>query len=73
MALFKLNESIETVAHNAIGNFLMGDHTLGTKKWISSIDPRLIPNGIRDKHDQEYFRKYYRITPAVESLSLIHI
>lgn len=51
MALFKLNESIETVAHNAIGNFLMGDHTLGTKKWISSIDPRLIPNGIRDKHD----------------------
>lgn len=67
MPLFKLNESIETVAHNAIGNFLMGDHTLGTKKWISSIDPRLIPNGIRDKHDQEYFRKYYRITPAVES------
>jgi len=32
MALFKLNESIETVAHSAIGNFLMGDHTLGTKK-----------------------------------------
>ena len=29
MPLFKLNESIETVAHNAIGNFLMGDHTLG--------------------------------------------
>lgn len=28
MALFKLNESIETVAHNAIGNFLMGDQPL---------------------------------------------
>lgn len=25
MPLFKLNESIETVAHNAIGNFLMGE------------------------------------------------
>ena len=67
MPLFKLNEGLETVAHNAIGNFLMGDHTLGTKKWISAIDPRLIPGGFRDRHDQEYFRKYYRITPAVES------
>lgn len=27
MPLFKLNEGLETVAHNAIGNFLMGDHT----------------------------------------------
>lgn len=67
MPLFKLNEGLETVAHNAIGNFLMGDHTLGTKKWISAIDPRLIPGGFRDRHDQYYFRKYYRITPAVES------
>ena len=67
MSLFKLNESIETIVHNSLGNLFMGDHTLGTKKWIGTIDPRLIPGGLRDQHDQEYFHKYYRITPAVES------
>lgn len=48
MSLFKLNESIETIVHNSLGNLFMGDHTLGTKKWIGTIDPRLIPGGLRD-------------------------
>lgn len=67
MPLFKLNEGLETVAHNALGNLFMGDHTLGTKKWIGTMDPNLIPGGLRDKYDQEYFNKYYKIGSSVES------
>ena len=45
MPLFKLNEGLETVVHNTLGNLFMGDHTLGTKKWIGAMDPNLIPGG----------------------------
>lgn len=75
----KIQESIETVGHNLLSNtFGGGMHSLDHKRWnfilLSGIRPlgfllqgALSIFGVRDKLDQAYFRKYYKINSKVES------
>lgn len=83
MALFKLseekvNESIETGAYNIAASSVFGNQTLNIKRWSWIIQVPFNPLGallhgvatmfgIRDKLDQAYFKRYYRIDSKVES------
>lgn len=83
MALFKLseekvNESIETGAYNIAASGVFGTHVLNAKRWSWIIQVPFNPLGallhgvaamfgIRDKLDQAYFKRYYRIDSKVES------
>lgn len=83
MALFKLNEekvneSIETGAYNIASSAVFGHHVLNQKRWGWIMEIPLNPVGalihgvasafgIRDRLDQAYFKKYYKIDSKVES------
>lgn len=83
MALFRLNEekvneSIETGAYNVAASAVFGNQTLNIKRWSWIIQVPFNPLGallngvaamfgIRDKLDQAYFKRYYRIDSKVES------
>lgn len=83
MALFRLNEekvneSIETGAYNVAASAVFGNQTLNIKRWSWIIQVPFSPLGallhgvaamfgIRDKLDQAYFKRYYRIDSKVES------
>lgn len=83
MALFRLNEekvneSIETGAYNIAASSVFGNQTLNIKRWSWIIQVQFNPLGallhgvaamfgIRDKLDQAYFKRYYRIDSKVES------
>ena len=83
MALFRLNEekvneSIETGAYNIASSSIFGTHVLNAKRWGWIMEIPLNPVGalihgvasafgIRDRLDQAYFKKYYKIDSKVES------
>lgn len=75
----KVNESIETGAYNIAASAVFGHHVLNQKRWgwliqAAAANPigALVQGvaaafGIRDKLDQAYFKRYYRIDSKVES------
>lgn len=74
----KLQESLETVAHNVVSSSFFGHNVLNHKRWGWVIEIPFNPLGalfhgvasafgIRDRLDQAYFRQYYKIDSKVES------